>query len=294
MAKMSDWKIIATEGATIDGRNISKNWITEMADAYSQDEYTALIWPEHDRSNWSQYNGNNWGIVEQLKAEESNGKLRLFAKITPNEYLLTANAKGQKIFASIEPEPDYKGQGTCYLTGLAVTDSPASSGTTRLKFSKSNGEEISQELSQLEELDFSECRQSDHSLIANAFTTIAKFFQSGGQLPDAETKPTTTNEEEPMNAEQFAKIETTLESIVNTQKEQKTKLDALETQFSKKPEEETPEEQESNKFSAELKSQFETISESIKALDTKFNELKQEVPGQENQGEGNGNSVEAL
>ena len=112
MAKVSDWKIVSTEGATVDGRAISPNWINEMADSYSTDEYTALIWPEHNRSSWSTYEGNNWGIVEKLKAEKRGGKLRLLAKITPNDHLLTANAKQQKLFTSIEPNPDYKGKGS--------------------------------------------------------------------------------------------------------------------------------------------------------------------------------------
>ena len=180
MAKMSDWKIVATEGATVDGRAISPSWINEMADSYSPDEYTALIWPEHNRSNWSKYEGDNWGIVEKLKAEKRGGLLRLLAKITPNDHLLTANANQQKLFTSIEPNPDYKGKGSCYLMGLAVTDSPASSGTTRLTFSTSNGKETSLEYSQLEEIEFSECDQT--SLISNTIHTLAKFFQTGGQL----------------------------------------------------------------------------------------------------------------
>lgn len=47
MSKQSGWKIAATEGATIDGRTITKQWIEDMADQYSMAEYGALIWPEH-------------------------------------------------------------------------------------------------------------------------------------------------------------------------------------------------------------------------------------------------------
>lgn len=299
MAKVSDWKIVATEGATVDGRAISPNWINEMADSYSTDEYTALIWPEHNRSSWSTYEGNNWGIVEKLKAEKRGGKLRLLAKITPNDHLLTANAKQQKLFTSIEPNPDYKGKGSCYLMGLAVTDSPASSGTTRLTFSTSNGKEKSLEYSHLEEIDFSECDNS--SLVSNAFHTLAKFFQTGGQLPGAENKP---QEEEPMNKEQFEKIEGTLASIVEKQETQQTKLDEFSTKltaFSKQapteaptaesaPEGETPE---SKQFSA-LTAQLQTVIDNQTKLETQFNDLKNEVPGQENSGEGSSTKVEAL
>ena len=109
-----------------------------------------------------------------------------------------------------------------------MTDSPASSGTTRLTFSTSNGKETSLEYSQLEEIDFSECDQS--SLISNAIHTLAKFFQTGGQLPGAETNP---QEEEPMNKEQFEKIEGTLASIVEKQEAQQTKLDEFSTTLTK-------------------------------------------------------------
>ena len=292
---MSDWKIVATEGATVDGRAISPNWINEMADSYSPDEYTALIWPEHNRSNWSKYEGDNWGIVEKLKAEKRGGLLRLLAKITPNDHLLTANANQQKLFTSIEPNPDYKGKGSCYLMGLAVTDSPASSGTTRLTFSTSNGKETSLEYSQLEEIEFSECDQT--SLISNAIQTLAKFFQTGGQLPGAETNQ---QEEEPMNEKQFNEIKGTLASISEKQQAQQTKLDEFSEQFAKqapeeKPEGNTPEGEapESKQFS-EVTTQLQTITESITSLQNQFKDLTKEVEGQENAGEGASNKVEAL
>lgn len=288
MAKKSDWKIVATEGATVDGRNISPNWIKEMADSYSLEEYPALIWPEHNRSNWSKYEGNNWGHIEELKAEVKGGLLRLFAKITPNEFLLTANSKQQKLFTSIEPNPDYKGTGKCYLMGLAVTDSPASTGTTMLKFSKTNGEEITLEHSQLEEIEFSECY--DSSLVASAFATLAKFFQSGGELPEL----TTEQEEPPMNKEQFEKIEGTLASIVETQTKQQAKLDEFSTKFTpEKPNTEEVKPEEGEQFS-KLTDLIQGIADSQSKLETEFAELKKEVPGQENQGEGTSTTVEAL
>lgn len=294
MAKMSDWKIVATEGATVDGRAISPNWINEMADSYSPDEYTALIWPEHNRSNWSKYEGDNWGIVEKLKAEKRGGLLRLLAKITPNDHLLTANANQQKLFTSIEPNPDYKGKGSCYLMGLAVTDSPASSGTTRLTFSTSNGKETSLEYSQLEEIEFSECDQT--SLISNAINTLAKFFQTGGQLPGAETNP---QEEEPMNEKQFNEIKGTLASISEKQEAQQTTLDEFSEKFAKQAAEENPEGNapegeapESKKFS-EVTTQLQTITESITSLQNQFKDLTKEVPGQENDGEGANTVTEA-
>lgn len=90
MAKTSDWKIVATEGATVDKRTITATWIKDMAETYSHDLTTALIWPEHYKGDtpWGPYEGKNWGIVEELKAEKRAGKYRLLAKITPNSYSL--------------------------------------------------------------------------------------------------------------------------------------------------------------------------------------------------------------
>lgn len=153
MSKTSDWKIVATEGATVDGRQISAAQIKDMGSSYSQELYAALIWPEHSRSHWNVFEGNNWGEVPEVKAEKRAGKWRLLAKITPNEFLLSANKKGQKLYTSIEMHPDFQGTGRAYLIGLAVTDSPASTGTTRLKFSRQAGETQEIETDSLELID---------------------------------------------------------------------------------------------------------------------------------------------
>ena len=55
----TDWVCIATEGKAVDGRDITRDWLTDMAETYDPDFYTALLWPEHDR--WS-----NFGVVQAL------------------------------------------------------------------------------------------------------------------------------------------------------------------------------------------------------------------------------------
>ncbi len=177
MAKISDWKIVATEGPTVDGRKITREWLTQIAESYAMTEYTALIWPEHKR--FGGY-GSNWGKVVDVKAEEVDGKMRLFAKLEPNQYLLEANKLEQKLFTSIEPNPDYKGQGKCYLMGIAVTDSPASSGTSILKFSRQEGETTELQCSQLEELNLDEC----YSRTDRFFAMCSAFFNSGDDEPE--------------------------------------------------------------------------------------------------------------
>ena len=60
----------------------------------------------------------------------------MFAQIDPTDVLVeTVNKARQKIYTSIEIDPDFAKTGEAYLIGLGVTDSPASLGTEMLKFS---------------------------------------------------------------------------------------------------------------------------------------------------------------
>ncbi|HBM2757206.1 TPA: GPO family capsid scaffolding protein, partial [Enterobacter hormaechei subsp. xiangfangensis] len=44
------WLCVATEGDTVDGRVLERQWIIDMAETYDPNHYAALIWPEHDDS----------------------------------------------------------------------------------------------------------------------------------------------------------------------------------------------------------------------------------------------------
>jgi len=128
---VSDWKRVATSGKTADGRNIDPQDLRDMAEAYNPDTYTAVIWFEHIR-----YMGN-FGSVTEVKAEDiDGGKVALFAKLAPNDRLLQLNKEAQKLFTSIEIQPQFADTGKPYLRGLAVTDDPSSLGTQPLHFSR--------------------------------------------------------------------------------------------------------------------------------------------------------------
>ncbi|WP_375750936.1 GPO family capsid scaffolding protein [Vibrio sp. HN007] len=288
MSKTSDWKIVATEGSTVDGRKITASWIKDMAELYSLDEYPALIWPEHSRSRWDVYQGKNWGEVIALKAEKKDGKLRLFAKLTPNKYLLNANADSQKLFTSIEPDPDYKGEGRCYLTGLAVTDSPASTGTTRLKFSR-NDQSTELECSALEELNLDDCfTRSDRF-----FAMCTKFFTSDEQ-PEVSTEPEDTDvTKEELTAalkEQFSVMKGELKTELN--EEFSNKFAQKQSPVEPEPEVKT-EGVTAEQFSVELAKALQPVTEKLNGLETKFNKLADEVPNQEPEGEGTDNKFSA-
>jgi hypothetical protein len=127
----TDWLCVATEGDTVDGRNLKRQWLIDMGDTYDINHYGALIWPEHEDDA-----GNFGEVLEAIWREGEDGKVRLFVSICPNMRLLYANDEGQLLYFSIEPEENWRGSGRTYLKGLAVTDHPASVGTTRLRFSK--------------------------------------------------------------------------------------------------------------------------------------------------------------
>lgn len=135
--KISDWLCIAQEGKTIDGREIKREWIESVAKNYSLELYQALIWCEHEDPVWRQWSAN-LGTVEELKTEEVNGKLRLMARLRANSILQSMNEQEQKIYSSIEILPDFPDEGAYYLVGLAATDQPASTGLSRLAFSKND------------------------------------------------------------------------------------------------------------------------------------------------------------
>lgn len=138
--KVSKFFRIGVEGDTCDGREISATDIQEMADAFDPRVYGCRINLEHLRGILPDGAFQRYGDVLELKAEKIeddsalNGKLALFAKIAPLDTLVDMVAKGQKVYTSMEIKPNFANSGKCYLTGLAVTDDPASLGTEYLEF----------------------------------------------------------------------------------------------------------------------------------------------------------------
>ncbi|MBN6081256.1 GPO family capsid scaffolding protein [Aggregatibacter actinomycetemcomitans] len=140
MAKKSKWFVVATEGATTDGREIQRKWIEEMAQSYDpKNTYGARINLDHIKFSIffkDLANAHYFGDVLALKAQErEDGKLQLLAEIAPTEGLIELNQSGQKVYTSVEIDTNFADTGKAYLVGLAVTDNPASLGTEMLSFS---------------------------------------------------------------------------------------------------------------------------------------------------------------
>jgi len=125
----TDWIKVGQSGPTVDRRRIDPAWLVQAAETYTPDTYTAVIWVDHWRFLGSM------GKVVAAKAEKDGDIVSLFVKLQPNEWLLSYNSKGQKLFTSMEIDPDFAETGKAYLIGLAITDEPASLGTHELRFS---------------------------------------------------------------------------------------------------------------------------------------------------------------
>ena len=130
---------VATEGATTDGREIQRSWIEQMAKNFNREKYGASVWLEHMRGMLPESSFAALGDVLAVEARTvEDGKLALFAQIEALPALVAMNKAKQKIYTSIEVDPNFAKSGEAYLTGLAVTDSPASLGTEVLKFAAGN------------------------------------------------------------------------------------------------------------------------------------------------------------
>ncbi|MDP8173671.1 GPO family capsid scaffolding protein [Pasteurella skyensis] len=198
----TDWICVATSGFTADGREISKQDLKDMAESYNKEEYTSMLWLEH-------YRWQNFGKVLELKAEDVGEETKLYAKISPSAELINLNGRGQKIFTSIEILPNFNKSGKAYLGGLAITDSPASRGTTELNFSVrgvaegailGNPEPFTITQEEVEE---------EKNSFFNAFFKFLKSEQKQQQTTDFNKQETANNGENPDQEE----IEMTNEEI---------------------------------------------------------------------------------
>ena len=228
MAKTSKWFVVATEGATTDGRTINRTWIEQMAANYDPKKYGARVNLEHIkwRYMWNDDpHSKCYGDVVGLKTEENaEGKLQLLAQIDPTDDLIKLNKDRQKIYTSIECDPNFADTGEAYLVGLAVTDNPASLGTEMLVFSAgasanplNNRKEKAENLftAAIEtKLDFEGWDGLDHPSI---FTKIKSLFEKKGKTDD----------------ERFADQTQAIELLAEQTKETLEKLTALSADLAK-------------------------------------------------------------
>lgn len=194
------WFTVATEGQTTDGRVIERSWLEEIAATYDRAKYGARIWMEHIRGVLPDSPFKAYGDVLAVRAQENgDGKLELHAQLDPTSELVAMTTKArQKIYPSIEIQPNFADTGKHGLIGLGVTDNPASLGTSILAFSAKNpaesplaarkqnpGNVFSSALAT--PLDFTESpTDAGPDAAASFLTRLGEFFRSATQSTHAQ------------------------------------------------------------------------------------------------------------
>lgn len=142
---------VAVEGDTVDGRKIERSWLTDIAATFDPKTYGARVNLEHIRGISGTAPFKSYGDVVGVRTAEVDlnigGKvekrLALEAELDVTEEAVAMNRDKQKIYTSIEVQPNFANSGKAYLVGLAMTDSPASLGTEVLSFALDKGKGMS-------------------------------------------------------------------------------------------------------------------------------------------------------
>ncbi|MGM3174758.1 GPO family capsid scaffolding protein [Dickeya lacustris] len=130
---------VAVSGSTVDGREISPEHLRDAAASYRTDVYGARVNVEHYLSMLPNSEFGAMGDVTALSTEDITegplaGRTALYAEIEPSARMKQLTDEGKKVYSSIELHPQFALNGKAYVVGLAMTDTPASLGTERLKF----------------------------------------------------------------------------------------------------------------------------------------------------------------
>jgi len=243
---------VAQEGATTDGREISREHIQQMAANYDPKKYGARVWLEHLRGLLPDSAFNALGDVIAVKAEEEDGKLGLYAQVAPTSELVAINQRKQKVYSSIEIDPDFSDTGEAYLVGLAVTDSPASLGTEAMAFSAKA--EVSL---------FADRKQRPENLFTAACEVDLEFKEDkekGREKPSLFSRvQDILGRNKKDNDAQFSDISESVTTIAESQQAVIEQIEALDSQYS------------------ESADQFKALKQAHDDLQEKFNSLSQKL-----------------
>ena len=259
---------ILKAGPTIDGRNIEQKIIDDIAETYNPKLYNARINEDH----W-QY-GPKLGDVLSVEKRDDE----LWAVLKPNSRLLSNIERDQLLHTSCEFYPDFASSGRAYLSGLAMTDEPASLGTTQVHLSASSDKCKGQEsLSSGATVSLEMLSGKEHS-DQEIKTLLSKIFSLfSGNQPASLSKKADEEEEVEMSKE----LEALLTKNIEQNEATATALSSLAaavTKLSAGKEETVPpaEEEVPTDATAELSKTVEALSAQMTALTTKLSAMTDE------------------
>lgn len=240
--KITEWRIIGVSGATCDGREISAQELKEMAESYDPEIYGARINLEHYRFLWDSWNGA-YGDVIELKTEKwekDPSKTALLAKLSVLPALQEVWDKGDKIYTSMEIQSNFADTGKAYLVGLAITDSPASLGTTQnFSLAAEKAKQKQTQFSEYKEMEMSEKNQISakeneveqfESLFARLFKKM--YGEKENKLPETAEKVAEKSEAEKQDyAAQIAALQQANADAAKLHETTIHKLNDLEQKF---------------------------------------------------------------
>lgn len=232
--------LLATAGATVDGRTIDAEMLNQMAEGYDPKVYGARLNIEHVRGIGAQSPFRAYGDVLELSTADVDvtihGKTErrrgLFGVLDVTEEAQQLNGASQKVYPSVEIEPNFAGSGKAYLMGVALTDSPASIATDRLQFNRARPGALTLSADAPEQafaIEFPETTgdtggQTFLSQLGGMFDAFAAKL-TGGAKP-ADPKPASQTEAEPAGALDFAQLRPLFEEMGTQFAAQITALDA--------------------------------------------------------------------
>lgn len=239
--------LLATAGSTVDGRTIDDKMLDEMAKSYDPKTYGARLNIEHIRGITGEKPFRSYGDVVELSVGDVevnfNGtrekRKALYGVFDVLEDAQQLNAAGQKVYPSIEIEPNFGGKGFAYLMGCALTDSPASIATERLQFNVARPGALIVNADASAALEFSDDKGDvtpEGGSFLNALTGVLdKFAGQFGGKPKEEQKPE-PKAEGAFNMDAFKGLftdfATTLDQRLTAQaNEFRGELDGLATKF---------------------------------------------------------------
>lgn len=240
---------VFVEGETIsDGRKITADMIDECVATFDLRTYTPRINIEHIAGYSPEPPFNGYGDVIAVEARDDEftiaGKAEkrraLYAQVDANDQLVKLGKADQKPFPSVELTPSYAGTGKIGLVGLAFTDTPASIGTERLKFSSRAPGTVFAFGSDAVDIEF-DAATTDPTGIADAiaagFSRVAALFKPQAPEPKKEEPKEPANDNDTRFATALETLGTTfaaaIKPIADAQVAADKRFTALETRLTK-------------------------------------------------------------